>query len=47
MVGDDPQATFEQMTPLVEARLEPQVFKDWAWHRQLIIEESRTYRRCR
>jgi hypothetical protein len=47
MVGDDPQATFERMTPLVEARLAPEVFKDWAWHRQLIIEESRTYRRRR
>jgi hypothetical protein len=46
MVGDDPQRTFEHMTPLVRARLDPSTFDDWAWHPQLLIEESRTYRRC-
>lgn len=45
MVGDDPQGTFERMTPLVRARLDPATFKEWAWHPQLLIEESRTYRR--
>ncbi len=45
MVTDDPQATFEQMTPLVEARLSPDDFAAWSWHRQLVIDESRTYRR--
>ncbi len=45
MVGDDPQGTFERMTPLVRARLDPTAFKEWAWHAQLLIEESRTYRR--
>jgi hypothetical protein len=45
MVGDDPQAVFERMTPLLEKRLTPEGFKDWAWHRQLVVEESRTYRR--
>jgi len=45
MVTDDPQRTFERMTPLVERRLDPETFADWAWHRQLVIEESRTYRR--
>ena len=45
MVADDPQGVFEQMTPLVKSRLAPQAFKEWAWHAQLVIDESRTYRR--
>ena len=45
MVGDDPQQTFERMTPLVRARLGRAAFEEWAWHPQLVIEESRTYRR--
>ena len=45
MVGDDPQGTFEKMTPLVRARLDRATFHEWAWHPQLVIEESRTYRR--
>lgn len=45
MVGDDPQAVFEQMTPMLEKRLTPDDFRAWAWHRQLVVEESRTYRR--
>jgi hypothetical protein len=45
MVGDDPQGTFERMTPLVRSRLIPATFMEWAWHPQLLIEESRTYRR--
>ncbi|MBL7488094.1 hypothetical protein I6A60_10600 [Frankia sp. AgB1.9] len=45
MTGDDPQATFERMTPLVRGRLDPSTFRSWAWHPQLVIEESRTYRR--
>jgi hypothetical protein len=45
MVGDDPQATFEQMTPMVQSRLDETTFRSWAWHPQLVIDESRTYRR--
>ena len=45
MVSDDPQGTFETMTPLVRDRLDRAAFEDWAWHPQLVIEESRTYRR--
>ena len=45
MVGDDPQETFELMTPRVRSRLDPVAFEEWAWHPQLLIEESRTYRR--
>jgi hypothetical protein len=45
MVGDDPQGTFEAMTPLVRDRLDDITFGEWAWHPQLVIEESRTYRR--
>jgi hypothetical protein len=45
MVGDEPQATFEQMTPIVEGRLSRDEFAEWAWHPQLVIDESRTYRR--
>jgi len=45
MVSDDPQGTFERMTPLVRDRLDPTTFEEWAWHPQLMIEESRTYRR--
>ena len=43
MVGSDPQGTFETMTPLVRARLDRSTFAQWAWHPQLVIEESRTY----
>jgi len=45
MVGDDPQAIFEQMTPLAKERLDAATFKTWVWHPQLVIDESRTYRR--
>ena len=45
MVGDDPQGTFEKMPSLVRDRLDRNTFKEWAWHPQLMIEESRTYRR--
>ena len=45
MVGDDPKGIFEKMVPLVRARLDRFTFDDWAWHPQLTIEESRTYRR--
>jgi hypothetical protein len=45
MVGDDPQGTFEKMTPLVRERLDRATFDQWKWHPQLVIEESRTYRR--
>ena len=47
MVTDDPQATFELMTPLVHEALSPEEFKTWQWHPENIIEESRTYRRTR
>jgi hypothetical protein len=45
MVGSDPQGTFEAMTPLVRARLDSATFAEWAWHPQLVINESRTYLR--
>jgi hypothetical protein len=45
MVGDDPQATFDSMTPLVRSHVDPETFRDWAWHPQLVIDESRVYRR--
>jgi hypothetical protein len=45
MVTGDPQGTFETMTPLVRDRLDNATFDEWKWHPQLIIEESRTYRR--
>jgi hypothetical protein len=45
MVGNDPQGTFEKMTPLVRDRLDRATFDEWKWHPQLVIEESRTYRR--
>jgi hypothetical protein len=45
MVGDDPQATFEQMLPLVRARLTEGEFPDWLLHPALVIDETRTYRR--
>jgi hypothetical protein len=45
MVGADPQDTFEKMTPRVRERLDRTTFDQWAWHPQLLIEESRTYRR--
>jgi hypothetical protein len=45
MVTDDPQVTFEAMTPLVRQRLDDATFTEWAWHPQLVIDESRTYRR--
>ncbi len=45
MVSDDPQGTFEKMTPRVRGRLDHAAFAEWAWHPQLVIEESRTYRR--
>jgi hypothetical protein len=43
MVGRDPQVMFEAMTPLVRARLDSSTFAEWAWHPQLVIDESRTY----
>jgi hypothetical protein len=45
MVSDDPQATFEQMTPLVKSLLSKAEFASWSWHPELVIDESRTYRR--
>lgn len=45
MVSDDPQATFEQMTPLVKRLLGKADFASWSWHPELVIDESRTYRR--
>lgn len=45
MVGNDPQGTFETMTPLLRARLDRSEFAEWRWHPQLVIEESRTYLR--
>jgi hypothetical protein len=44
MHTDDPTAAFLQMTDLVRERVGA-AFDEWAWHRELRIDESRTYRR--
>jgi hypothetical protein len=43
MHGDDPEATYQSMTPLVRERLAPEAFEAWAWHPQLRIEYVNTF----
>jgi hypothetical protein len=43
--GDDPEAAFQAMTPLVQSRLGDDAFNAWAWHAQLQIDYVSTYRR--
>jgi hypothetical protein len=43
--GDDPEATFQTMTPLVRARLDDDAYRAWAWHPELCIDYVSTYRR--
>jgi hypothetical protein len=44
--GDDPEAMFQSMTPLVRARLDDDAYKAWAWHPELCIDYVSTYRRA-
>ena len=44
MDADDPEATFQRMTPIVRARLDPEEFDAWAVHRELRIDYVSTYR---
>ncbi len=47
MDGDDPEACFQAMTPLVRARLGSEdAFRAWAWHPELRIDYVSTYRRA-
>ena len=46
MHTDDPEASYQSMTPLVKQRLgDRQAIRDWAMHPQLVIEHVQTYRR--
>ena len=47
MDDDDPEATFQHMTPLVKARLDPDEFDTWAVHPELRIDYVSTYRLIR
>jgi hypothetical protein len=47
MDDDDPEATFQRMTPLVHARLERDEFKTWTGHPELRIDYVSTYRLIR
>jgi hypothetical protein len=45
MDADDPEATFQSMTPLVRERLaDERAFQEWAWHPELRIDFVSTYR---
>jgi hypothetical protein len=47
MVTDDPEATYQAMTPLVQERLGPPgtpAFDDWAWHPALLIDYVNPFR---
>ena len=44
MDADDPEATFQGMTPLLKSRLDPAEFDTWAVHRELRIDYVSTYR---
>ncbi len=49
MDGDDPEATFKSMTPLVQQRLGPPgtaSYDNWAGHDQLRIDYVNTFRRA-
>jgi hypothetical protein len=43
MHSDDPEATYQSMTPLVRDRLDDEAFDAWAWHPQLRIEYVNTF----
>jgi hypothetical protein len=46
LAGDDPEATYRSMTPLVQRRLGPPgtpAYDAWAWHPQLRIEYVNTF----
>jgi hypothetical protein len=46
LAGDDPEATYAAMTPLVQERLGPPgtpAYDAWAWHPQLCIEYVNTF----
>jgi hypothetical protein len=45
--GDDPEATFNAMTPLVRTRLDDDAFRAWTWHPELVIDYVSTYRKVR
>ena len=47
MDADDPEATFQAMTPLVRTRLDPTAFDEWAVHPELRIDYVSTYRLIR
>ena len=47
MDADDPEATFQGMTPLVKSRLDPEQFDVWAVHPELRIDYVSTYRLIR
>jgi hypothetical protein len=47
MDDDDPEATFQGMTPVVKTRLDPEDFDAWAVHRELRIDYVSTYRLIR
>ena len=45
--GEDPEASFQAMTPLVASRLggsDTPAFREWAWHPELVIEYVNTFR---
>lgn len=44
MDDDDPEATFQRMTPLVKARLSDDEYATWAVHPELRIDYVSTYR---
>ncbi|HYF45231.1 MAG TPA: hypothetical protein VD926_03410 [Acidimicrobiales bacterium] len=44
--GDDPEAIYRSMTPLVQERLGPPgtpAYDDWAWHPELMIDYVNTF----
>jgi hypothetical protein len=45
MDTDDPEVSFQAMTPLVRARLDGPAFKAWAWHDALRILYVNSFRR--
>ena len=47
MDDDDPEATFQRMTPLVKARLDGDEFDAWAVHPELRIDYVSTYQLIR
>ena len=43
--SNDPEATFQSMTPRVRARLDDAAYECWAFHPELRIDYVSTYRR--